>query len=111
MKVASVQHSHAEMTVSLAKALKIRRLKNLAFVVKKVEPVYRLRIGHNRIVKPERAQSPKRVGAQAETCAQRLQFARLLENLDLPAKEPKPLGKRKSRNPGANDDCPHDLHP
>lgn len=102
-----MQHGHAEVTILLTEALKIRGSENLSLVVEKIQPVYWLRLGHNRFVEPERTKGTKCIGAETETRTQRFQFARLLVNLGLPSEQPQALGHCKSGDACANDDRAH----
>jgi hypothetical protein len=107
VEVAAMEHDHCEMPVAAAELLEVGGVENFAFLVEEIEPVDRLRVGHDRIVEAERAKSAKRIGAEAEPRAERLELICLFVDIHVPADETQPLRGRQSGNACPDDRCAH----
>ncbi|OAP35187.1 hypothetical protein AU381_25920 [Sinorhizobium glycinis] len=60
VEIASMEHSHREMTVTAAEFIEVRGLEHISPVVQEIEPAYRLRLGNDRLVETKRTEGTKR---------------------------------------------------
>lgn len=93
-----MEHSHREMTVTAAEFLEVRGLEHLSPLVQEIEPMYRLRLGNDRLVETKRTEGTKRVRAEAESGSERLELLRLFIDRRVPADETEALRRRQSGN-------------